>query len=448
MENLLSKDNLIIFTTAPTGLGHIRVMDALLDGLPEGVDVKEVGVQNISAAKIHRLGSVFPFLQKITEFYQTNPMAEKIAAGVYKAYHHSKTKEITARLKELKVKFPNKKNWLIVSTHHAFAHEIEYIKGKLERNLGIKILLFVIMTDDSPQRVWVINNADIIFSPSERTSLKIHSMLKSNSAAKIITISFPVSPRLTKRLTDEEFNQISGQFDNAQKQPLHIEIPISGAAVQLDFFKKLIDSLKQEKIKFTIVGQDSIYTKMFFTHLGKNQNVGLLIGRGAKQTVNYYESLFYQSPRPGVEITKPSEQCFKSILKPNEQGGVVLLLTNPVGRQEQDNLNFLVRHDLIPDTKHQEKLFSILLTSAKGGPAFGWNMQELSYWTYRASHWRGVRLPSNSKDAAEFIINLKQSGILLAMLSYVSHKKKELTSGGVAQIWEEIDKFLGYNKRA
>jgi len=57
VENLLSKDNLIIFTTAPTGLGHIRVMDALLDGLPEGVDVKEVGVQNISAAKIHRLGS-------------------------------------------------------------------------------------------------------------------------------------------------------------------------------------------------------------------------------------------------------------------------------------------------------------------------------------------------------------------------------------------------------
>ena len=176
---------------------------------------------------------------------------------------------------------------------------------------------------------------------------------------------------------------------------------------------------------------------MFFGKLRNNPNVQLAIGANAKQTVNYYESLFYQPFRPGVEITKPSEQAFKSILKPTERGGVILLLTNPVGRQEKDNLNFLLRHDLVPDQKHQEKLFSILLTNHI------LTNNELSYWTYRASHWRGIRLPNDPADAARYIINLKKSGILLSMLSYVSHKKKELTSDGVKQIWQEIDAFLG-----
>ncbi|OGM22374.1 hypothetical protein A2961_00725 [Candidatus Woesebacteria bacterium RIFCSPLOWO2_01_FULL_39_21] len=437
MNNLLSKDNLTVFTTAPTGLGHIRVMDALRDGLPDNINVEELGIKNINAAKIHRLGSILPVLQKITEFYQTNPLVEKIVAGIFKTYHHIHSREIVNKLKGLRKKYPDTKKWLIVSTHFAFAHEIEYVKHKLEKQLNLQIFLFVVMTDDSPQRVWVINNADIIFSPSEKTSLTIHSMLNSESQTKVVTISFPVSPRLTQKLDKNEFDRLSKQFEPSSSEPLHIEIPISGAAVQLNFLSKLIEALRNENYKFTVVGQDSIYTKMFFGKLRNNPNVQLAIGANAKQTVNYYESLFYQPFRPGVEITKPSEQAFKSILKPTERGGVILLLTNPVGRQEKDNLNFLLRHDLVPDQKHQEKLFSILLTNHI------LTNNELSYWTYRASHWRGIRLPNDPADAARYIINLKKSGILLSMLSYVSHKKKELTSDGVKQIWQEIDAFLG-----
>ncbi|EKD62725.1 MAG: hypothetical protein ACD_52C00077G0002 [uncultured bacterium] len=440
MKNLLAGSNLIIFTTAPTGLGHIRVMDALRDGLPDKASIEEIGVQNIRANKIHALGSRIPVLQKITEFYQTNPLAERLVAGIYRNYLHMRAGEIYSKLKALKAKYPDKNNWVIVSTHFSFAHQIVHIRNRLQKELGVRILLFVVMTDDTPQRVWVVNNTDIIFSPSEQTSFAIHSMLSPDTLTKVVTISFPVSPRLTQKLNADEFSKLSTQFDPSENTFLHIEIPLSGAAVQIDYYKKLIDSVRNERIRFTVVGQDTIYTKMFFASLHTNPNVQLLVGKDAKQTVNYYESIFYQNSRPAVEITKPSEQSFKSILKPNERGGVILLLTKPIGRQEKDNLSFLVRHDLIPDWKHQRKLFSILSTNHT------LTNNELSYWTYRASHWRGLRLPKNPSEAAIFIVNLKKTGILLAMLSYVSHKKKELTSDGVYHVWEEIDKFLEYNR--
>jgi hypothetical protein len=44
------------------------------------------------------------------------------------------------------------------------------------------------------------------------------------------------------------------------------------------------------------------------------------------------------------EITKPSEQCFKALLPVSSAGGVTLLLSDPVGRQEYDNLAFLKRY--------------------------------------------------------------------------------------------------------
>jgi hypothetical protein len=50
-----------------------------------------------------------------------------------------------------------------------------------------------------------------------------------------------------------------------------------------------------------------------------------------------------------LEIVKPSEQSFKSLLTPSQRGGVILLLTQAIGKQEQDNLNFLSDHHLLPE---------------------------------------------------------------------------------------------------
>ncbi len=80
-----SSDTLIVFTSSPTGLGHIRVMDALIDGLAPGNDYATIGVADINASKIHALGSRVPIALKVTEFIQNHFIAESIITKIYQA---------------------------------------------------------------------------------------------------------------------------------------------------------------------------------------------------------------------------------------------------------------------------------------------------------------------------------------------------------------------------
>ena len=49
---------LVVFTYAPTGLGHIRVTDALHDGLPDSFDSVVFAPNDPSIEFIHRLISI------------------------------------------------------------------------------------------------------------------------------------------------------------------------------------------------------------------------------------------------------------------------------------------------------------------------------------------------------------------------------------------------------
>lgn len=423
-----SKDNLIIFTTAPTGLGHIRVMDALREGLPDNANIEFIGLTNINATKIHTFGSRIRFLQKITEFYQTNPAAEQLVTSVYQKFLYMQSSMFTGYFDIIEHKYPSVKKLIVVCTHYALAYAITYIKPSLEKKFKVRVSIFVIMTDDSPQRVWAVNGADVIFAPSQKTADKIKTLLQTKNT-KVITVSFPVSPRLTQKLNKDEFSKVQNQLDPQNPTPLQIEIPISGAAVQLPFIQKLINKLSYENFEFTVVGQEGLYTALFFLQIRRLARVQTLIGADSRQTVNFYESVFNQEERPAVEITKPSEQVFKAILKPGERGGVILLLTSPIGRQEKDNMDFLLRHDLMPDNSLHSELDSILLTTHDPLPA---------KLLYRASHWRALKLPEDPHIAAVYIKRLRETGLLLSMLSYVSETKTELTSDGVKQIWENI----------
>ena len=436
MDAVTAPETLIIFTASPTGLGHIRVMDALMDGLLPGSQFTKIELENIRANKIHALGSRVPILTRFTEFYQTNKIAEFIATMIILPYYKKQTKELKEKLAEIKEQYPNKKRWIIVSTHFALAYPIVEIKQELASKYGVQILNAVVVTDDSPQRIWAIDGSDIVLAPSRDTAERLQEFLNKNSKTIIKAVSFPISPRLKQPLTQEEFQILENQFDPKAKNPLHISIPISGAAVQINFLASLVNILAQDNFQFTIIGQLTSYTKTFFEKVKQIPRAQLAEGTSAKQTVSLYESIFYQGLRPALEITKPSEQCFKAILKPNERGGVILLLTNPVGRQEYDNLNFLIRHLLLPDDNEQKLLEKYLL---KDGTL---PESERPQWHYKASHWRAVRLPNSPQKAAEFIKKLKQEGILHSMLAYVAQPQVDLTSDGVSQIWKRISEVI------
>ncbi len=432
MDPLKSDDNLLIFTTSPTGLGHLRVMDALIDGLPIGIRYEEIGIENIRANKIHALGSRIPILTKVTEFYQTNPIAEFIATIAIKNYIKSHSSEVVREFATLKAKYPDKKEYLVVSTHFNLAHAISFAKKELEEKLKIKIYLFVIVTDDSPQRIWAVKNADLIFTPSNSTRDKINNYLRKKTAR---TISYPVSPRLAQELPQEEVDIFMTSVSPANTIPLQIVVPISGAAVQIDYLYNVIKELSLSNFQFTVIGQETPYTQNFFQKISRVAHVQSSIGFSARQTVTLYESIFYQPIRPAIEITKPSEQAFKILLNPKDRGGVIELLTYPIGRQEYDNLKFFIRHRLIPNDEEQRILEKHLVT------------QDLPYSLrneilYKASHWRGIRLPSNPNKASEFIKALKKVGILSAMMSFVAEEKEELTQHGVAQVWSAIGEYF------
>jgi hypothetical protein len=106
---------------------------------------------------------------------------------------------------------------------------------------------------------------------------------------------------------------------------------------------------------------------------------------------------------------------------------MIILLTPPIGRQEYDNLDFLTRHKLMPTIEDQAKL----------------ELGQIDDDIYlKASHWRALNLPTDPMKAAEFIKNMKKSGVFNTMLSYLAEQKPELTSDGVKMIWEEVNSHL------
>lgn len=190
---------LVLFTVAPTGLGHIRVMDALKDGLYPGVVSETIGLQNINASKIHSLGSRIPFLTKITEFYQTNPLAEAIVSKIYINYLKGRKKEIFENLASVASEHPDYKFWVIISTHYALAYSILAAKEEIEKEFGVEIMLCVVVTDDSPQRVWAVKDADIVFVPSQKTKEVL--MRLGMPEEKLKVVSFPgFTPTYTKTI--------------------------------------------------------------------------------------------------------------------------------------------------------------------------------------------------------------------------------------------------------
>lgn len=124
--------------------------------------------------------------------------------------------------------------------------------------------------------------------------------------------------------------------------------------------------------------------------------VYLYIGSSDRKVIENYQYV-YDKNTISLEITKPSEQSFKALIEPTKENAPILLFSNPVGRQEVDNLDFLRRHQLIPSLTDEKNLY------------LQKNEIEL---LKKAVKWRGIILPQHSKNAAEFIYWLLKKGFL------------------------------------
>ena len=118
-------------------------------------------------------------------------------------------------------------------------------------------------------------------------------------------------------------------------------------------------------------------------------------------------------------------------------GGSILLFTKPVGRQEQDNLNFLIHHKLIPNEEENAILVSELQKEER-------QMDQEKVLAI-ARGYRGFSLPMGSYKSYQCIIKALTTGLFYEMLICAkrnlpqSPKDRELGIDGVEKFWKKIN---------
>jgi hypothetical protein len=442
---LRRKSLVVIFATAPTGLGHLRVTRALYHGLPKDVTPLMLGAQDKAIDSMYRFISIHPLTRMVMESLQKGAL-EDVFTSWYRLYLQSHTDLLYQQiLTVLDERIDVPQTVLIVATHFGLAHQLSSIKEKLAKEREVKVFLVVQVTDDSPQHLWYIDGADMIFVPSERTKHALHSFGKNAHLPEVpfIVTSYPISPILAEPLSVHDRHGKLMQFDATNTSQIHISIPISGAAVGTLFYTKLIDQLHRlsNRFYFHVVAKHALYTRDFLDDMIQRMYVKVHTSAHDRGIVDLYEQV-YLKETISLEITKPSEQSFKALYTPAQIGGSILLFAEPVGRQERDNLAFLKRHELIPTASEHDLLYHNVLKNEM------LDEHEREKLLLKATAWRGLILPHDPINAASFIHWCLREGIFQAMMSHDTKQRTstehghELSPGGVSQFWLNVAKLI------
>lgn len=407
---------LLIFTYAPAGLGHLRVTDALVDSRPKDYQYIMLGSYDRFITWVHRFFSnnlIAKWIFTISQYGLT----EDFYTTLYRFILVHSSKSIYKNLLEVISRRKEVDEVWVIATHFGMAHQIGAVKERLIKETGVKIKLIVQVTDDTSQHIWCVRGADLTFVPSLFTKEKLERYSRKwRMNSKFEVIPYPICPVLTKSIGQNEEKRKTA-FASDTKQ-INVSVPISGAAVGLSFITKLIKeiNLKSSRFHFWVLAKKSLQTEMFLSTLTKYENVHLVTGRNDNEMISLYE-LLYQNNLMHLEITKPSEQSFKGILTPDLVGGSLLLFTNPVGRQEFENINFLKRQGLMPGI-------------ANSVP-------------------RAIRLPRDAKLAADLVLWGLNSGLFVKMssdnfkFSPEAVKSGEVGPDGAYDFWKSVDHHFG-----
>src|SRR5690606_35313791 len=140
----------------------------------------------------------------------------------------------------------------IVSTHFGLNHQLASLKSKIEEEKHAKVILIVQVTDDSPQHIWYAPNADMIVAPSHSTREELLQYAKTTGLreTRIEVLPYPISPFLTKVLSKTEYKNRLDQLSYESDEPINFCVPISGAAVGMNYFTSLIDRLRLNSQRF------------------------------------------------------------------------------------------------------------------------------------------------------------------------------------------------------
>src|SRR5512135_4000 len=232
LAQLTDRKLLLVLAYAPAGLGHLRVTDALYHGLPETVNPVVLGSQDTSIQTIHRLTSVNPVGKAIFDWLQEGPYSEQ-TNQIYRESLRAEHREVYAdmtRLLSERLERPEK--ILVACTHFGLAHKLAAIKEELQQREHVRMVLAVCVTDDTFQHIWYVDGADLLVVPSEYTRRKyVEYSQRMGNMPRIEVVPYPLHPRIAEKLDEAELAAKTRQVDPNSAEPIHVSIPISGAAV-------------------------------------------------------------------------------------------------------------------------------------------------------------------------------------------------------------------------
>lgn len=417
---------LLVFTYAPAGLGHLRVTDALADSKPKKYPYIMLGSYDRFITSMHRFTSTNPIAKWIFTVSQYG-LPEDIFTFAYRSILVMTSGQIYKQLKSIIDERAEVDEIWVIATHFGLAHQIGAVKERLIKETGKMVRVVVQVTDDTSQHIWCIRGADLTFAPSLDTKKELEVYANSHKMNLSFEVCpYPLSPILTKKIEGESLR--SKAFSSKNEQ-INVAVPISGGAVGLSFLTKLISSIgrRSSRFKFWVLVKKSVYTDMFLSTISKLSNVNLITGRNDNEMVRLYQ-LLYQDNLIHIEITKPSEQAFKAILPPTLVGGSMILFTTPVGRQEFENLDFLVRHGLMPKSSYDGGITKDITLS---------------------NYPRAIRLSKDPGIAADFIVWTLDNGLFFRMSSSsFKFSQQALLSGeigpdGADEFWKITERYFG-----
>lgn len=443
-EKVFKDRSIVVYLSyAPAGFGHLRVADALYHGLPEYVTPVLLGTHDYSITFLHRISSIHRVFRAIFVWTQ-NGMPERVFTSLYRKYLHRTAGNVRDQIiTSVNQRIDPVKTIVIIATHFGIAHQVSIVKKGVEKELGIKIFLMVQVTDDSPQLLWYVHHADLIFVPSEQTAEALSAYAGKNRTAQLVVTPYPLSPYMGRKLKEHEFHDKINQVDPSHNREIHMMIPLSGAAVGTDTLRSLMQELheKNKRFKFHVVVQSAPYTALFLQKVKKLSYVKLYTSIHDKVVIDAYEQA-YMNEVISLEVTKPSEQAFKALYYPYQRGGSILLFTPAVGRQEFDNLDFLRRHHLIPSAAETAALWE--MSQEENPEASGIK----GAFDHMYNKWRGIVLPEESAKAAHFITWCINEKVFLKMMKHekpeqlAPHYPHEISPDGVKDFWEKVSSYV------
>jgi len=106
--------------------------------------------------------------------------------------------------------------------------------------------------------------------------------------------AYPISPVLTANLPPANSKIKFAQLDPEKNHTINLSIPISGAAVGLNFFNHIVDKLNHisPRFAFKIIVKSSNYTKNFIQKMLNIKNVELITSDKDREIVEKYEVVY------------------------------------------------------------------------------------------------------------------------------------------------------------